>query len=117
MSREQDKRIAEWMGWTTVRTHMSYDGMWDAEVTLWQLPGGTSQRSSPPGYSTDLDAMAEAEKVVRERGKIGRYIETLMNVLGVNSAMDSMGSIIWECATATAAQRAEALCRVIDNES
>ena len=114
MSREQDARIAEWMGWRRTDEQRWPDFMMPPDSTVDVVDW-------VPEYSTDRNAMAQAEAVVGERGLDEKYSEILFDVakcfLGYNEIQDEwFGTGLFDIATATAPQRAEALCRVIDGE-
>ena len=103
-NREMDAMIAEWMG-----RKLHFKG------------GGASYVIEAPCYSSDLNAMALAEAEVARRGLEKKYVLELKTAVGFYSAVDNaergyfLGT--FGIIAATAAQRAEALCRLIDAEA
>ena len=106
MSREQDAKIAEWMGWTN--QDMPPEGQFClAGGQDWWIPPNSKDgygycgrcESVPPPYSSDLNAMAEAERVVAERGLHHEYIGEL-NIVTIKAGCDRDISQGWHLATA-----------------
>ena len=67
---EMDRAIAEHLGWQLVPLDgREFNGI---PVMVWKDPGG--QRGFPiPAYSTDLNAMHEAEKTLATHGELHAY--------------------------------------------
>ena len=117
MSREQDAIIAEWCEPRNL-LDLPGPGYYDSPLGFWTCivsrDGGVDWVK--PQFSTDLDAMARALAVVKERGHEIAYAWALAEVLGIwQSPLDWYPAFL--LITATAAQRAEALCRVIETEA
>lgn len=87
--------IAEHCGWTT-------DGKWWSHPTL---PDNGGAEPYPPDYHTDLNAMHEAEETLHGITK-EEYCCFLISENTENSSR-------WDCAHATASQRAEAFLKTI----
>jgi len=118
-AREQSAMIAEWMGWrwwwngSTV-AKLKPPG-WDAPPGWVGLTGGPPlddwtalhALDDVPDFFSDLNAMAEAEGVVKERGLTIEYSTNLAYIVTEYDTLFLAGIF------ATAPQRAAALCRVI----
>jgi hypothetical protein len=78
------------------------------EVACWELPD----------YLNDLNAMHEAEEILKQKGDFTSYLSALAKTCGFKA----QGSEAWFClhagleavASATAAQRAEAFLRTLN---
>ena len=133
MTNEQmDRAVAEYVGedrWIMVKRGYFYrplgHGYTRCESEAWVLPlveakkheylkgeqPVTLRKAATPAYSTDLNAMHEAEKVILQNADTGYDYDCNMNVVcetwedGVMNYMK-----LWH---ATAAQRAEAFLRTI----
>ena len=110
MTNEQINRaIAEQVGWTDV--HFYED---DAGPPIHcGYPPGIRHYATIPRYSTDLNAMNEAEKTLTDRDA---YLRELQTVTQTWDHVDADGDEVdwfWELATATAIERAEAFLRTI----
>lgn len=109
MSRETDAIIAERAcGWTDLRA-VPVSGMGDV---LYGTRGG--KRDSVPNYSTDLNAMAEAEKLLTPE-QLEQYGVALAEEVGLGVRLVYLASA-WKLATATAQQRAKALLAVLEGQ-
>ena len=148
MSDEQNVIIAEWMGWAhderwgclvppghagPGEMFTPYKIVDDSEDdwALSRMPihenwkGGITRTGSGkpiiPKFSTDLNAMASALTVVKERGVWTEYVWHLdLLTHSIDDLLCEHDVRIWRrfaIATATAAQQAEALCRVIEQEA
>lgn len=93
--------IAEKCGWTNTE-----EGWWSPKDRL----GMRELMFAPPNYPADLNAMHEAEKVLKD-GPWDTYIEALDSIVNPIWRM-TKDFEQWCIARATAAQRAEAFCRV-----
>lgn len=72
--------------------------------------------SELPSYTTDLNAMHEAEKVLSNKGELVRqcYLDNLcITTNGESAEMDGSYKEVWAMCHATAAQRAEAFLKTI----
>ena len=73
-----------------------------------------------PDYLNDLNAMHEAEKVLRSQGQFGEYTFTLAGLNdaawkhGANFARIAWESMLFRVAQSTAAERAEAFLRTLN---
>lgn len=129
--REQDATIAEWMGWrwwwNPTNRHLILcepefapsDSQKYLELLIdrYDYPQVKISVSFVPRFFSDLNAMAQALKVVKERGLKKEYIEALIDVaIGPSPYLVLPTRATWLLLTATAPQKAEALCRVIDEE-
>lgn len=104
---EQRIAIAEKCGW---------NWKWkDSQqlVRCWGMPGDTKYYdSSVPNYPNDLNAMHDAEEVIRKNQfHFVSYPETLFKVVTGKLWDGNMGYFMFNFATSTAEQRAEAFCR------
>ena len=112
-AREMDATIAEWMGWT----YDEHDDVWTGNDWIGR---------SLPSFSESLDLMAIVEAVVRERELEDEYVHALLALVSgraviLRECLDKpnwttwavLDSELFALATATAAQRAEALVRMI----
>jgi len=152
MSDEQNIIIAKWMGWKfdarweclVPPDHAGPDEMFtpykvvnDSEEN-WELSRkpihenwrGWIKRSGNgrpiiPEFSTDLNAMAHALRVIQEQGLGRQYAHELMIILlghddDFSNYLDAWEEVtdgtIFMIANATATQQAEALCRLIAQE-
>ena len=104
---EQRIAIAEILGWTQI-THNNYDHRTYRRELVGQTPNGVTNQTILPDYLNDLNAMHEAEKLIRSKlnkrnGQVYAYLyeSELSNLTG--------GEPIY----ATAAQRAEAFLKTI----
>jgi len=133
MSKEQDAIIAEWCEPKPIYVHTfdesflrhnppkSPNGFWRC-VCIYDH--GDIPEWVPISFSTDLNAMALAEKMMEERGLEDDYAIALADIvmddyvkrIKDGLAKTGIGSWTFEIATATAAQRAEALVRMIEQE-
>ena len=101
---EMDRAIAEHLGWKFIPCHD--DGFGRATGESWRDPDGDIG-PFPPSYSTDLNAMHEAEKVIMKNMVMKqRYLEWL------GWMDDYMVSAVAIC-HASASDRAEAFLRTI----
>jgi len=107
MTEEQQRiAIAEACGWKLSPPNLEYK--WLNPDTKWSEP-------ELPDYLNDLNAMHEAEKVLTPKyqpakgeSQWGEYLGWL-GFCGENKTRE-----VYECVTATAAQRAEAFLRTIE---
>lgn len=99
---EMDRAIAEHLGWEFIPCRD--DGFGRATGESWRDPDGDIG-PFPPDYSTDLDAMHEAEKTLTDEDFEQHYGP----FLGAAAHARSRRALI----CATAAQRAEAFVRTI----
>jgi hypothetical protein len=100
---EQRIAIALALGYTYDDRVTTYDGA-EIKFRLWRTPGGGGmERSGPPNYPGDLNAMHEAEKMLNresgyhEIGGYGLYLVALEHNV-----------------SSTAAQRAEAFLKTLN---
>lgn len=99
--------IAEWMGWTPSQVH--------GWPSVWRKPLGF--HDMVPNYASDLNAMALAENKLTD-SEHSRFLDQLCVAIrqkstqGIYDPIRSAFSLVYAC-SATASQRAEALCRVI----
>jgi hypothetical protein len=93
--------IAEACGWTMIKARNNYPPAW------WKDDLGAHE--FPPDYLNDLNAMHEAEKVLKF-GEWGTYTEHL-----IDDSYTPLGSphLGYETCHATAAQRAEAFLKTL----
>ncbi len=107
-------RIAEWCGWTEIRL---FGGPNDARC-FGLTPNG-SHTLPLPNYLTDLNACAEFEGLLEERGKRDWYMAELGTILeGARQPPDDeFAAYDHEFAFATAAQRCAAMVEVIEGET
>jgi len=93
-----------------------------AEACGWEpLPEGCFHPDNPigqrlPNYTTDLNAMHEAEKVLSVKEELIRqcYLDNLcIATNGESAEMDGSYQEVWNMCHATARQRAEAFLRTI----
>jgi hypothetical protein len=107
---EINAAIAAHVGWKsrTVIVHHSVGYQWDESLTVWTNPEGRDDVL--PSYTTDLNAMHEAEKVLGEK-RIRSYAFTLAQVLDTSPTVDLDDQFL--NIHATASQRAEAFLRTI----
>lgn len=140
MSREQDAIIAEWMGWQWVVYEREEGGELKKDSVLVPslsvhnyletIEKGESAYVSEfsighasdylvPKFCTDLNAMALALAVVKERGFVeqDQYAMTLLVMVKESEGGRGVTHDIFRCATASAAQQAEALVKVIEWEA
>jgi hypothetical protein len=105
---EINAAIAAHVGWKsrTVIVHHSVGYQWDESLTVWTNPEGRDDVL--PSYTTDLNAMHEAEKVLGEK-RIRSYAFTLAQVLDTSPTVDLDDQFL--NIHATASQRSEALLR------
>ena len=114
---EQRIAIAEALGlfrikplWRTTRKGKeSLDG-----VVLWYCSehmGGAATYDRVPDYINDLNAMHEAEKVLREMQTM-TYLDRLGEIVSQGMGEGSYGEV-WNILHATAAQRAEAFLKTL----
>ena len=93
-------RIAEWCGWM-----LDDDGNW-------LTPDGFRTSYGLPSYLTDLNACAEFEELLGERGLEAAYLDAIFRVMGVirkPNPLDYMKAILH----ATPAQRCAAMEAVL----
>lgn len=64
---EINEAIAAHVGWKsrTVIVHHSVGYQWDESLTVWTSPEGRDD--VPPSYTTDLNAMREAEEILTDK--------------------------------------------------
>jgi hypothetical protein len=107
---EINAAIAAYVGWKsrTVIVHHSVGYQWDESLTVWTNPEGRDDVL--PSYTTDLNAIHEAEKVLGEK-RIRSYAFTLAQVLDTSPTVDLDDQFL--NIHATARQRAEAFLRTI----
>jgi hypothetical protein len=104
---EQNTAIALALGYTYEDRAITYDGA-EIKFRLWQTPGGGGmERSWPPNYPGDLNAMHEAEKSLPLKKQM-QYQGMIGKVTG-NKCPALFGQI-----HSTAAQRAEAFLRTLN---
>ena len=104
MTPEQQRiAIAEHLGWKDVGTFACH--------SKYGYKDGDKHMSEIPDYTTDLNAMHEAEKklIFSKRLKFGSELRKVCSV-GLHGGLRV---VIEECISATAAQRAEAFLRTI----
>ena len=106
-AREMDATIAEWIEPKPDAPKHSGDPVWMRIHSGWLWAPCDGWK--PYHFSADLNAMSRAEKVVNQRGLRGPYINELRKVIDPNDPI--VGPFAF--ATATPAQRAEALVRMI----
>lgn len=93
------------------------------EVCLSSLQSGLDivkdgKRYPLPNYTTDLNAMHEAEKVLAEKQWLGigiassGYVDELAGILGLDDSFDTYLQA-WTMIRATARERAEAFLRTL----
>lgn len=92
--------IAEACGWKHHKKSIVLSGGWPIEESWWTNRDGISEPL--PSYTTDLNAMHEAEKCAVLRDKLFDYCTSLHTITG--------GELFFH---ATARQRAEAFLRTI----
>jgi hypothetical protein len=109
---EQHTAIALALGYTYEDRVMLYDGA-EIKVRLWRTPnGGGVERSRPPNYPKDLNAMHDAWLKLSPSEKERFESELYSTVIGEAefNRNDNAGWIT----NATAEQRAEAFLRTLD---
>ena len=124
MSREQDARIAEWTGLYSIVERESVCRFLNSDDKCCGVQEWNSDDWLPyedwPWFSESLDWMASALAVVKERGLEFKFLFQLTLILNRDCG-DENGNLPWpggwHYATATAPQRAEALCRTIVSAS
>ena len=94
--------IARWLGWIK----HDYDCKWSP----WEDPADHRMHSDPPAYAGDLNAWGDVWPAIERCGYEDHFGVELMKVQ-LNEPPCRTG--YYECAKATARQRAEALVRVI----
>jgi hypothetical protein len=99
---EQRIAIAEACGWEARHDHLKW---------TWLRPDGRAFNGELPDYLNDLNAMHEAEKVLREMQTM-TYLDRLGDIVSQGMGEGSYGEI-WNILHATAAQRAEAFLRTL----
>jgi len=97
--------IARWLGWIK----HDYDCKWSP----WEDPADHRMHSDPPAYAGDLNAWGDVWLAIERCGYEDHFGVELMKVQ-LNEPPCRTG--YYECAKATARQRAEALGRVIGGE-
>ena len=103
MNQEKQRiAIAEACGWTEIEPCTCRDG-----VSRGYTPTPGAHKKHLPDYLNDLNAMHEAEKVMRDSPK---KKHTYLQWLGCE---DAYTSTVFASVTATAAERAEAFLRTI----
>lgn len=96
--------IAEFCGYT----HELWTNIGGGPCSAWFKPDKTFYNINPPDYLNDLNAMHEAEKLLREKGIISGYVHCIHKILNVN---------LWsheDVICSSASQRAEAFLRTIE---
>jgi hypothetical protein len=111
MNKEKQRiAIAEATGWTYIDNDPERYPYWLAPKGDWRYGSPLDANMFPdvfPNYLNDLNAMHEAEKVLREPDQVVSYMEWL------GMCYDDSGYKTWRYVAATAAQRAEAFLRTI----
>lgn len=106
--------IAEACGWTIFTNGSDRRGDWHVKRPGYTGAGYTTGHAVPE-YTSDLNAMHEAEKVLEHEpvcgGDFGSYLDTLVDLACANPSHPSGYTT---AVTATARQRAEAFLRTID---
>ena len=102
---EHDQRIftAEWMGWRQTSGPSGFTEWWHSDKI--------GYRETPPDFCHDLNAMHEVEKKLDDGG-YNDYVHTLNHVC-ITTAEHGMKKGRSRVVSATAAQRAEAFCRMM----
>ena len=122
---DTNRLIAEWMGWTVVQ---DAHRLWHAQrrgdrplCTCYTTP--ESATSDFPDYLTDLNACAEFERVLVDRGLWRKWNTALTDIVTHSDAWpfsdwlrDNNEAIQFALATATAPQRCAAMVAVLDGE-
>ena len=122
MTDKQNVIIAKWMGWRWLLGEggihlVSPDDFVRLTGFGWNIAPTPDdlEEWDVPKFSTDLNAMASALAVVKERGLEREYNCSLFDVVSPEKeTLDRQ--IIFKAIAATAAQQAEALVRVIEQE-
>jgi len=120
--KELDAKIAEWcglvpcpVGWLCERCK----GEVLTNSPDWLDPEIGTLYEAPPRYSSDLNEMIKVERLILERRKEFAYICSLCDIVfgrgGLSLDKLTMRELFL-LASATAEQRAKALCEVIDSE-
>jgi hypothetical protein len=116
MTKDQQRiSIAEWMGWKFIPSHDRADGenyhALVATPEMWASPDGELQ-SEPPNYHEDLNAFQLVWQHMTnvQQNQWADLIHTM--ILGVTVNHQCNLVCFTRVATATAAQRAEAFCRM-----
>lgn len=114
--KQVNERIAKALGWTCRKVKMMYGGFAEAdgpviEVDTWFRPDGSTYKR--PDYCHDLNACAEAEREIAERGLVSEYGAVVATALGLIG-----GAHFWsDCCVmllASAETRARALVEVLE---
>ena len=104
--------IARECGWADVELRLYNEGtgmdhhVWTSGVL------GRGGREIPD-YLRDLNACREFEVIIAENGKADRFLCKLSEIVTGKTCWKISEANHWECATATAAERAEAFLRVM----
>jgi len=100
--------VAKAIGYTNLgKPHPQEDPRFEPQL-MGDFPGKV-ERQYVPDYPKDLNAMYEAEKMLTRSQRV-KFVEELCGVVGLSWRPTSHFDTIH----ATAAQRAEAFCRVIN---
>lgn len=106
----KDRRVAEWCGWVFVPERYE-NGVYSK--AHWKK--GFVWLDNPPSYTTSLNACAEFERLVEERGLDGLYWVEVMRVVTVaHQGTPPADGFNFKLITATAEQRVDALLAVIE---
>jgi hypothetical protein len=106
---EQRIAIARACGWTDIRRQRLYEGLWGNK-----LIGSDNCRNRLPDYLNDLNAMHEAEKVLTPKYQPAKGESQWGDYLGwIGFCGENKIREVYECVTATAAQRAQAFLRTL----
>ena len=110
---DKNLRVAEWMGWRDIR--------WFAGRGAWfgRMPGvgyEDSRHSLIPDVITDLNAWPAVHKLLEERGLKEAYISAYCLMARDSADPQSGTANLWHWITATAAQRTDALLKVIEED-
>lgn len=105
---DTNRRIAKWLGWTSEYSQSMIGWQW-----YWTPPNGRGTHKTPPPYLTDLNACAEFEKVLEERGLWTEYAWSLIELVRNMRIFPSNVSHLKALICATAEQRCAAMVEVI----
>lgn len=109
-----NERIAKALGWTCRKVKMMYGGFAEAdgpviEVDTWFCPDGSTYKR--PDYCNDLNACAEAERMIAKRGLAWEYMQKLIGLVGIPQTCSRDA---FELVTAPPETRARALVEVLE---